>query len=199
MLVGTAKYEGQLSDRVSDWELLQGCQRGEQAAFGAVVDRYERLVYSITRRYGLVHDDAVDVAQQTFMQMVDQIDRFHEDSNLKGWFGTVARRNAWRVLNRYDHERVESPESVTEIGELMGLQHRDELDQMFVVEWLHHGLKAIDERCQQLLDALYFSAEAPSYDDIANRLNIAKGSIGPTRKRCLAKLRTQLEASATEK
>ncbi len=181
---------------LSDWDLIQRCRRGNESAFGQLVDRYERLVYAIARRYGLVQADAVDVAQQTFMQMIAQLDRFHADSNLKGWFGTVTRRNAWRVLSRYDHETVEAPDSLVEIGERLGLSHTVEFDDAFVLDWLHRGLAQLDERCQQLISDLYFESSDPSYDDIADRLQIAKGSIGPTRRRCLDKLRKLLEASA---
>lgn len=181
----------------TDWELIQRCKRGSEGAFDQLVDRYERLVYSIARRYGLVQDDAVDVAQQTFMLMIEQLDRFHADSNVKGWLGTVTRRNAWRVLSRYDHESVQAPDDLVEMGEKLGLAHSHNFDNAFVVDWLHNGLTQLDPRCQKLIAALYFAPTDPSYDEMAASLNIPKGSIGPTRKRCLEKLRKRLEAENT--
>ena len=60
-------------------------------------------------------------------------------------------------------------------------------------EWIIQGLSMLDERCRQLLLALYFDAEQPSYADVADRLNMPIGSIGPTRARCLERMRQSLQ------
>lgn len=177
----------------SDWQLIQLCRKGNELAFQQIVKRYERLLFAIALRYGLLHDDAADVAQQTFTLMLTQIDTFHANSNLKGWFGTVARRQSWRLLNRYDYEQVETPENLMEIAEQLHLHFDADTNDVFVLDWLHTSLSQLGERCQKLLYALYFEAEEPSYDEIATMLAIAKGSIGPTRQRCLKKLRANLE------
>ena len=179
--------------QLSDWELIQRSRKGSDEAFAEILQRYERLVYSIALRYGLTRDDATDVAQQTFMLMIAQLDRFHEDSNLKGWCGTVTRRHSWRLLNRYDHEQVERPEDLVELSDRVGARFEVDPDNAFVVEWLHEGMASLAERCRKLIHALYFDAGDPSYDDISLDMGISKGSIGPTRQRCLNKLRTLLE------
>ena len=179
----------------SDWELLQRCRKGSEAAFQQIVKRYERLVFAVALRYGLLDDDAADVAQQTFTLMLAQMDSFHAESNLKGWLGTVARRQSWRCLQRYDHEQIESPESLVEISERLQIQFTTPPSDIFVLEWLHESMAQLGGRCQQLLYALYFEATKPSYDEIVAQLNIAKGSIGPTRRRCLQKLRVYLETA----
>ncbi len=59
-------------------------------------------------------------------------------------------------------------------------------EQRFQVE---RGLEQLDDRCRRLLTMLFFSDPAPSYDDIAEQLGMSAGSVGPTRARCLAKLK----------
>ena len=61
------------------------------------------------------------------------------------------------------------------------------------VEWVIQALDVVPERCRALLQALYFSEEEPSYADVAQRLGIPIGSIGPTRARCLSAMREALE------
>lgn len=178
----------------SDWQLIQACKRGDGAAWQTVIDRYERLLFAIARRYGLTQSDAADVVQTTFIDMLKQLDQFHAESNLKGWLGTVGRRNAWRVLNRYDHEQVQSPPDLREMMAALGATTDGMSDDFAVIDWLHDGLETLGGRCQQLVTLLYF--DEASYDDIAAALAMAKGSIGATRSRCLHKLRTILEELA---
>lgn len=179
----------------SDWQLIQACQRGDGAAWQEVITRYERLLFAIGRRYGLTQSDAADVVQTTFIDMLQQLDQFYTDSNLKGWLGTVGRRHAWRVLNRYDHEQVQSPPDLREMMAALGAVTDGMSDDFAVLDWLHDGLETLGGRCQTLVTLLYFDEEA-SYDTIAETLGMAKGSIGATRSRCLAKLRKILEESA---
>lgn len=183
----------------SDWELIQRCRRGNLAAWQQLIQRYERLVFAIPLRYGLTRDDSADIAQLSFTLLLEQIDQFHSESNIKGWLATVARRHSWRVLQRYDHETLQSPEDLQEGAAALGLSVSDKTDDRAIVEWLHFGLEGLGERCRELLLMLYFDDNEPSYDDIAQAMQMRRGSIGPTRQRCLAKLRELLEADTAQK
>ena len=81
----------------SDRDLILRCRRGSTGAWNQVLNRYERLVFSIPLRYGLSSDDAADVAQFTFAALVENMDNLAEDSRLGAWLSTVARRNTWRI------------------------------------------------------------------------------------------------------
>ncbi len=179
----------------SDWQLIQACRRGNGAAWQQVVDRYERLLFAICRRYGLTQGDSADVVQTTFIDMLQQLDQFHPESNLKGWLGTVGRRHAWRVLNRYDHEQVQSPPDLREMMAALGAITDGVNDDFAVLDWLHDGLETLGGRCQKLVTLLYFDEDS-SYDKVSEQLAMPKGSIGATRSRCLKKLREILEQSA---
>ncbi|MBA3530571.1 MAG: sigma-70 family RNA polymerase sigma factor [Ardenticatenales bacterium] len=178
----------------SDFALIQGCRQGKQATWGQLLDQYERLVYSIPLNYGLSSEDAADIAQLTFTIFMQSVDSLRDDSHLAAWLATVARRHSWRLLERRRREHVSPNGDLTEQMELLGDPDAGKaLERSEMVEWLHHGLTLLDERCRTLLLALYFDAEQPSYTDVASRLKMAVGSIGPTRARCLQRMRELLE------
>lgn len=177
----------------TDSELIAGCRAGDGAGWKAVVARFGNLVYSVCRSTGLSEADASDITQQTFCILHDSLDRLHTDTRLGPWLATVARRHSWRVRARQKREAVEAPDELAqrfeasskEVGESAAWEQ---------LEWLHHGLSLIDERCRELLTELYLRPEPATYEAVAQRLDIAVGSIGPTRARCLEKLRQLLES-----
>ena len=88
----------------SDRDLIRRCQQGSAGAWQRLLNKYERLVYSIPLRYGLSRDDAADIAQNTFTILIESLDTLSEDSRLGAWLATVARRNTWRMLERNRRE-----------------------------------------------------------------------------------------------
>lgn len=180
----------------SDWELIQACRQKDTSAWQVIIERYERLVLAIPMRYGLTRDDAEDVAQATFTNLFESLKSFHRESNVKAWLVTVAKRNSWRVLAHHDREQVNSAENLTESALILKLITTDEVQDWTVIERLHAGLNALDERCRNLLAALYFDPTNLSYDEIAVQFNMARNSVGAIRSRCLKRLRKQFDAGA---
>jgi RNA polymerase sigma factor (sigma-70 family) len=173
-----------------DSDLLTACRAGDEQAWQALLDKYERLVYSIPLNYGLSREDAADVAQIAFTSLIQSLESLRDDSNLGGWLALVARRHTWRIVNR--HKREPAAELDSEATAMLIPGGANEIEQWELTEWLHRGLSLVGERCQALLTALYFEPGEPSYAEIARRLGIAEGSIGPTRARCLQRLRELL-------
>ncbi|MFQ5433645.1 MAG: RNA polymerase sigma factor [Anaerolineae bacterium] len=172
---------------VSDIDLIQGCRRGESAAWQQILVKYERLVYSIPLNLGLSVDDAADIAQLTFTILIQSLDGLRDDSRLGAWLATVARRHSWRLMQKQRREQPHPEDDLANMPELLG--QTDNTDQVELLQWLNEGLNQLKERCRRLLQALYFDNDAPSYADIAHRFGMREGSIGPTRARCLARLR----------
>ncbi|HWJ11940.1 MAG TPA: sigma-70 family RNA polymerase sigma factor [Nocardioides sp.] len=170
-------------ETVSDADLLARCRERDAEAWNILVGRYERLVYSVARRNGLSAEDAADVTQGTFLSLIDSLDKLRDEDRLASWLMTVARRQAWRVRNasRRDLPLESAPEEV-----------EDPLADWDTVVTLHTALAQLGGTCKQLLEALYFEPEAPSYAEIADRLGRSIGGIGPLRGRCLEKLRAIL-------
>src|ERR687884_1727394 len=89
-----------------DRDLILRCRQGSAGAWQQLLNKYERLVYSIPLRYGLSRDDAADIAQITFTILIESMDNLSEDSRLGPWLVTVARRHTWRLLQRNRRERA---------------------------------------------------------------------------------------------
>ena len=89
-----------------DRDLILDCRNGDLGAWRRLLDRYERLVFSVPRRYGLSREDAADITQLTFTILFQSMDTLSEDSTLGAWLTTVARRHTWRRLDRKRREEA---------------------------------------------------------------------------------------------
>jgi RNA polymerase sigma factor (sigma-70 family) len=179
----------------SDRDLIRRCRQGSAGAWQQVLNKYERLVYSIPLRYGLSRDDAADIAQITFTILIQSLDGLSEDSRLGPWLATVARRHTWRLLERNRRESASEyleGADVAESAVLLGKSDADSIEHWELTEWLDAGLSKIGAACRELLLALYFQPEGSSYAEVAARLSMPVGSIGPRRARCLKSLRQVL-------
>lgn len=172
-----------------DGELIAACLRGDDDAWAALIERYERLVYSIPRRAGLDQNAAEEIFQEVFAALVAALPRLHRRTALPKWLMTVAHRSTVRWKRRQRHaeasERAEASDDPPPLATLVRWEQQD---------LVHRALEQLDPPCRALLDALFRDPERPGYDQIAARLGIPVGSIGPSRARCLRKLLTRLEA-----
>jgi RNA polymerase sigma factor (sigma-70 family) len=173
----------------SDEELLRRCREGNEAAWELVVERYKRLMYSIPLNFGLGSEDAADVFQQTFISLIENLERLRPDSNLGAWLATVARRHSLHRLRKRKREQLGTNADIGEDEELLASGATDASVPFEQVQMIDQGLSRIGHRCRELLLALYFDTQQPSYEEIARRANIAVGSVGPMRGRCLERLR----------
>jgi RNA polymerase sigma factor (sigma-70 family) len=178
-----------------DAALLARCREGDPAAWDEVVARYGPLVFSIARSYRLNEADAADVVQITFRILLQSLDRLAPDSRLGYWLGTVARRHTWRHVQRQRRETPEEETTLVARAEALGHPAPSAAESWELSEWLHHGLAQIDARCRALLTRLYLDPAEPAYEEIARELGLPLGSIGPTRARCLGKVRAALAAT----
>ena len=170
-------------------ELVSACRSGDSEAWDCLVDRYLNLVYAIAVREGLSTEDAADLTQSTFEALLAQMDRLRDDSRIASWLMTVARRQAWRMRNRRNRQAALPDESVLGPDDL---SVEDPGDEVATTMWVYDGLSQLDDPCRSLITALYFDPRSPSYAEIAARLGRPVGSIGPSRARCLQRLRTIL-------
>ena len=174
-----------------DRDLILDCRNGDLGAWQRLLDRYERLVFSVPRRYGLSRDDAADITQLTFTILFQNMDTLSEDSTLGAWLTTVARRHTWRRLDR--KRREEAGWYANSSEKLLSADTgTEDIERWELTEWLDYGLSLVGKPCQDLLSALYLDPKQPSYAEVAARLGMAVGSVGPTRIRCLKRLRRVL-------
>lgn len=180
--------------RRTDRELLSACRNGDESSWEALVDRYQRLLYTIPRRAGLNQDQASEVFQDVFVTLLQKIDDINDPDRLHAWLVTAARRKTWRVLSKERSWRgVElDGEDDGDDGLNLVVDNNPLPDEVLLQLEEQHRVRTavaeLDERCQRLLTMLYYEAEPPSYAEIADAFGTSEGSIGPTRARCLKKL-----------
>jgi RNA polymerase sigma factor (sigma-70 family) len=174
---------------LTDEELVIACRRNEAAAWDLLVGRYRQLIFTIGRRAGLDEEQAADLMQLVFTILLERIDTIEQPALVGAWLISTSRREAWRLRR---HERLAGvSNSESNLGELAdGSALPDELVQRLEAQRrLYLALAALDGRCRELLTMLYLRPEAPSYAEIAAALGMREGAVGPTRARCLQKLR----------
>jgi RNA polymerase sigma factor (sigma-70 family) len=165
-------------------QLLADCRDGDAEAWNRLVERYERLVFSVALHNGLSREDAADVTQTVFVVLLESLDRIRMDESLGFWLMTVSRRNAWRIRKRRQRESLSN--AVVELPD-------DPVSAWDDVVVVHEALEQLAPPCRELILALYFDPSAPSYAEIAARMDRAPGGIGPLRARCLERLRALME------
>ncbi len=180
-----------------DADLISRCRGGEERAWRVLVDRYQRLIYTVARRGGLDDHGCADVFQGVFGQLFESLDRIERPGQLRAWLVTLARRQTLRHF-RHSGRTVAADDAGDPIDELADPSPwppdlLDDLEQMHLLET---AMARLDDRCRRLLQQLFAEDhERLPYEEIATQLGLALGSIGPTRARCLAKLRQLFESS----
>jgi RNA polymerase sigma factor (sigma-70 family) len=184
-----------LLSRVDDLEdLVRRCQKRDSRAWSQLVDRFQNLVYSVPRRYGLNEDDAADVFQTTFQALLRNLDRIESARTLPKWLAVTASRESLRI-KRTSAKAVGAEDRGLDLDALIDSEERSAEDNAILAEraeLLRRHTQALNDRCRDLLTMLYLE-EDPSYQEISEQLQMPIGAIGPTRARCLEKLRKSLQ------
>lgn len=173
--------------------LVNRAGAGDSRAWGRLIDRYGRLIWSITREFKLADSDAADVSQTTWMRFVEHIDRLEHPDRAGSWLAATARNECLRCLASrrrlvLAHEDMVLDYSAggPDIDEALLAAERAAIVRAAVAH--------LPRRWQRLMELLMADPPA-SYAEISVELGLPVGSIGPTRGRCLARLRALLEAS----
>jgi len=171
-------------------DLLSAARAGSEDALGQIVNELSPLLWQVARSAGLSQGDAEDVLQTVWMRLITHLDGIHDAGALTGWLVTTTKREAWRVRAA---GRKQLPADQDVFADLPDKGPGSE-EQVIVEDqrrelWATIGM--LSRRCQELLRILAF-APRPDYATVAAALGMRVGSIGPTRGRCLAKLRALL-------
>jgi RNA polymerase sigma factor (sigma-70 family) len=172
--------------------LLARAAQGDQRAWDTLVDQHTTLLYAVARSFRLDAADAGDVVQTTWLRLVEHLDRIEDPTRLVGWLVTTARREALRVLRRGGRERPAVEDSVLDRAD-----DAEPVDAALLTDERNRALwtayRQLSERCRQLLRVAVWEPRA--YDEISVALGMPVGSIGPTRRRCLTRLRALLDGT----
>jgi RNA polymerase sigma factor (sigma-70 family) len=169
---------------------VQAAASGDGRAWSALVARFGTRVHAVARGYRLPAHDVEDVAQTTWLRLLERIDTLRDPEALGAWLETTARRECLRVIRNTRREGVTSGDPFGEASDATRTE-----DGLVAAE-RRAGLAAGVERLpihQRRLLALLVADPPPSYTEISRALDMPIGSIGPTRGRVLARLRQDRE------
>ena len=184
----------------TDTELLAACLRGEQRGWSELIDRYSALIYSIPLKYGLGEADAADVFQAVCVTLLEKLGSVRASRSLAAWIITTTSRQCLAVARQKRREQQRSTADGLLAADI-GPADPDLLpeEELLALERQHIVRSAMDQlpaNCRSLVEALFSDASEPtSYRRLADGLGMPMNSLGPTRTRCLGKLRRLLLAA----
>ena len=169
-------------------------QGGDRLRLSELVDLVTPLLWHTVRAQRVGHDQAEDVVQTTWLRLVHHADAINDPRAVLAWLIITAKRESWRVVKDAGRTQpltdgdddADLPDTTMDGPESAALASMEGR-----VLWRH--LETLPERCRSLLRVVAFS-DRPDYASVAQALGMPVGSIGPTRGRCLAKLRLLLDA-----
>jgi RNA polymerase sigma factor (sigma-70 family) len=182
----------------SDVELVEAAGECDEEAWEEIVGRYQPLINAISRRHRLAPDDANDLSQYVWMQLLDHIHKLREPRALRGWIAATATHRCYEILRNYKRsvsmdplmigrfELVEATARKTNGEGPLGVD--DDLLRAEERRAIRQGLAELTESQQELLILLVADPPVP-YCEISRRMRLPIGSIGPTRARLLKKLK----------
>jgi RNA polymerase sigma factor (sigma-70 family) len=176
-----------------DEDLVEECLRGNEQAWAAVVDKYTNLVYSAPVKYRMSREDAADVYQEVWLDLVAELPTLRKPGALGGWLISVAYHKCYHWKRR----RAHSPEQSSSASDPEPLAHEPLFPEWKVTaeraQILRDCIAQLPDRCRHLVQMLFYRHPPIPYADLARELGLAEGSIGFIRGRCLEKLRDSLQ------
>jgi RNA polymerase sigma factor (sigma-70 family) len=171
-------------------ELLDAARGGSDDALSRIVTEHSPLLWHVARAAGLSSGDAEDVMQTVWLRLLAHLDDIRTSTALTGWLVVTTRREAWRVRAAGRKQVPAGSEALDTLPDQgTGPQEQVLIDDQRRTMWV--AIAQLSERCQELLRVVAF-VPRPDYSAVAAELGMPIGSVGPTRGRCLAKLRVLL-------
>ncbi len=177
-------------------DLLAAASSGNQTAWNSLVQRYLPLVYSVTRRFNLSDTEADDVSQTVWLRLIEHLDSIKTPAALPGWIATTTRNAAISALRS---TRRTQPVDPAPGGVLdRGTHAQDVETEIMRYEQFEALRSAIDQLRPDYRQLIMLMLDDPphSYEEIGELMGIPATSVGPTRARCLKKMRTSAPFAA---
>jgi RNA polymerase sigma factor (sigma-70 family) len=175
----------------TDQQLIERCLQGDQEAWASLIDKYKNLIYSIPIKYGM-YQDAGDIFQAVCVDLLLELPKIREYRALPKWLmQTCYHKCLHYQKSSQRHVELEPAEAEKQrdenaFSELM-------IDELEKEQTLREMIASLPGRCQRMIHMLFFEVPVRSYEEVAKTLNLATGSIGFIRGRCLSRLKKQLE------
>lgn len=192
-MIGAAKMA---RDRQLSWpdeRLVAECVKGNEQAWSALIDKYKNLIYSVPIKLGM-YEEAADLFQAVCVDLLTDLPRLREPRALPKWLMQTCYHKCLQYRRKAEKQPLADDSDVTDLVTV----HESVLPENMLCElekeqMVRDALTELSPRCDRLIRMLFFETPARPYDEIAQDLGLATGSIGFIRGRCLEKLRKQLE------
>jgi RNA polymerase sigma-70 factor (ECF subfamily) len=175
--------------------LIQRAQKGDQAAFAALVSEHQHYVYNLALRVLKNEEEALDLAQETFVRAWTALPNFRGQSQFRTWLYRIVTNLCYnrlpglrRSLNDLGDDVIaELPETNPAFDNpARGVESHE------LRSYLHQAIDELDET-YRLLISLRYQNEL-SYEEIASALNLPLGTVKTGLFRAKEQLRRALES-----
>lgn len=183
-------------DERTDAELVARCLEGDSGAWHVLIHRYRRLIYSIPNKFRFDPADCDDVFQTVVVKLLEHLSDLKDESKVSSWLITTTTRHCIQLRSQQrrnvgDDEAMDREAAPGDTTEEIQIQVDRE-------QKIRESITRMPDRCRRLLELLFQDPRSPSYEEISRELGMPVPSIGPTRARCIEKLRALLEERGIE-
>ena len=193
-MIGGAKPAREGAASWSDERLVSECLKGNEQAWSGLIDKYKNLIYSIPVKMGM-HDEAADIFQAVCLDLLSDLPRLREPRALPKWLMQACYHKCLQY-RRKTQKHLAAPEAEAE-DLPADAEHAPLPDHMLCElekeQMVRDALTELSPRCERMVRMLFFENPPRPYQEIARELDLATGSIGFIRGRCLEKLKKYLE------
>jgi RNA polymerase sigma factor (sigma-70 family) len=181
----------ELKEAWPDIRLVKECLQGSEEAWSALIEQYKNLIFSIPIKYGFSADDASDIFQAVCLELLSDLPKLREPKALPKWIMQVTSHKCFH--RKRQMLRTETSDDDKTFEQVTPARAEEFLRQAEDEQALRDGMLGLPARCRELIRMLFFEEPARPYQEVAESLGIAIGSIGFIRQQCLSRLRLQLE------
>ena len=174
-------------DPSSDAFLVRECLEGNQQAWNSLIERYKRLIYSIPYKYRATPEDCADIFQSVCLELYSELGKLRKTESLKSWLITVTVHKCFH-WKRQQRGRVELDAMEQEQAEATAVVAPELLIEVEQEQLVREAIGKLKPRCAELIRMLFYQQPPLPYNEVAQRLGLATGSIGFIRGRCLRQL-----------
>jgi len=171
----------------NDSHLVAECLRGSEQAWATLIDKYERLIYSIPIKYGASPADAADIFQGVCLELFSGLGNLRKAESLKAWIIAVTSHKClhWKRQRSREANLLSGEEEGSNASTLLAPELLEEADKE---QCLREAIAQLPPRCREMIQLLFYEQPSLPYSEVARRLGLATGSIGFIRGRCLERL-----------
>jgi RNA polymerase sigma factor (sigma-70 family) len=177
----------------SNTRIVAACLAGDERAWSALLDRYKSLIYSIPLRYGAPPQDAADIFQAVCLDLFNELPRLRDAEALQAWLIRVTTNKCYHWKRRQLNRDSNLDEDLVEHLSALDAIPPDVLAALEKEQMVREAIAHLPPRCRQMIELLFFEHPPMPYREVARRLDLATGSIGFIRGRCLKRLKKLLQ------